>query len=240
MKSNLESFDLAETLRCSNALRRLLVGARSTESAATATCKFLYDELVDTNGARACALVRCYKVHDYGMLPPDLQNFARAQLPDGEKPSPQLRCLTLMATVGDEPEWNDRKRSKGHQAIAMPTEAVIERAPMIAQLFRAFGVDLRAAIAPAPTIVRELAGRSYGVFYVPEAKGSEYIPAQDFVERHGIRTVLGFGGSLLSGDLFAIILFTRVHVSEDAADRFRSLALDVKSHLFSHSQTFDR
>jgi hypothetical protein len=236
--SNLEAFDLAETLRCSNALRRLLVKATSIESAASAACKFLFNELVDAEGKRACALVRCYKVHDFGMLPPDLQQFARAQLPTGETPSPHLRCLTLMATTGDEIAWNDRKRSHGHQAIAMPTEAVVERAPMIAQLFRALGVDLRAAIAPA-AIVRDLAGRSYGVFYVPDAKGSEYIPAQDFVKRHKIRTVLGFGGSLLTGDLFAIVMFTKIHVREESADRFKSLALDVKSHLFRHSQTFD-
>jgi hypothetical protein len=238
--SNLENFDLIATLRCSNALRRLLSEAKSMEAAAAACCKFLYEELTDARGERACALVRCYKVHDFGLLPPDVQAFARAQLPPGETAGPQLRCLTLMATVGDEPEWNDRRLSKGHQAIALPTEAVVERAPMIAQLFRAFGVELRAAISPAPTIVRELAGRSYGVFYVPEAAGSQYIPAQDFVAKYKIRSVLGFGGSLLSGDLFAIVLFTRVHVPEESADRFRSLALDVKSHLFLHTRTFDR
>lgn len=240
MPSNLEAFDLAETLRFSNALRRLLRDARSIESAARAVCGFLYDELVSASGERACALVRCYKVHDFGLLPPKVQSFALAQLAPGEQATPQLRCLTLMATVGDEPAWNDRWQSKGHLAIALPTEAVVERAPMIAQLFRAFGVELRAAIAPAPEIVRDLAGRSYGVFYVPDAKGSPYIPAQDFVIRYGIRSVVGFGGSLLSGDLFAIILFTRVHISAETADRFRSLALDVKSNLFLHSQTFDR
>lgn len=235
----LESFDLAETLRCSNALRRLMRDAVSIEAAARDACRFLYDELETAEGQRACALVRCYKVHDYGLLPEELQRFARAQLGGTAAPGPHLRCLTLMATVGDEPEWNDRRRSKGHQAIPLPTAAVVERAPMIAQLFRAFGVALQAAVKPAPEIIRELGGRSYGVFFVPDAKGSPYIPAQDFVEQHGIRTVLGFGGSLLSGDLFAIILFTRARVSEDVADRFRSLALEVKSHLFTHSQTFE-
>jgi hypothetical protein len=240
MSAVLDRFGLAETQQCSNALRRLVGDAPTTESAAREACRFLYDELVTGEGQRACALVRCYKVHDYGLLPPDLQAFARTQLPATEPPSPQLRCLTLMATVGDEPEWNDRRQSRGHQAIALPTEAVVERAPMIAQLFRAFGVELRAAIRPAPEIVRDLGGRSYGVFYVPDANGSPYIPAQDFVTAHGIRSVVGFGGSLLSGDLFAIILFTRVLVPVESADRFRVLALDVKSRLFLHTQTFDR
>ena len=77
----------------------------------------------------------------------------------------------------------------------------------------------------------------YGVFHVPEAKGSPYIPAQDFVDRYGIRSVVGFGGVLPSGDLFSVILFARVPVTTAAADRFRTLALDLKSCLLRYSQS---
>jgi len=49
------------------------------------------------------------------------------------------------------------------------------------------------------------------------------------VARFGIRSVLGFGGMLASGDFFAVILFATVHVPPKAADRFKTLALDVKS-----------
>ena len=112
---------------------------------------------------------------------------------------------------------------------------------MVAQLIRALGLDIATAIAPSGDIVRDLAGKTYGVFYVREALGSPYIPAQDFVARYGIRSVIGFGGILPSGDLFAVILFCRVPVSPDAADRFRTLALDFKSCLlrFTPSQIFD-
>jgi hypothetical protein len=67
------------------------------------------------------------------------------------------------------------------------------------------------------------------VFHVDDAVGSPYIPAQaQFVGRYSIRSVVGFGGSLTAGDLFAVILFTRTFVSPATADRFRTIALDVK------------
>jgi hypothetical protein len=66
------------------------------------------------------------------------------------------------------------------------------------------------------------------VFHVEDALGSPYIPAQEFVTSFGIKSVLGFGGILGTGDLFAVILFATVHVPASAADRFRTLALDVK------------
>ena len=181
-------------------------------------------------------LVRFYKTHPYGALRPELQAFARRALDAHAESAPgaAMKCLTLLSTVGAEPEWNDRRRSAGHQAIPLPSAEVLERAPMIAQLVRAFGVEPGALVRPSPGLMRELAGKTYGVFHVAEAAESPYIPAQDFVARHGIRSVLGFGGPLPTGDIFAVILFSRAPVPEDAADRFRSLALDLKSGLIPY------
>ena len=45
--------------------------------------------------------------------------------------------------------------------------------------------------------------------------------------------MIGFGGLLRTGDLFSVILFSRVRVDADSAERFRNVALDVKYALFS-------
>ena len=55
--------------------------------------------------------------------------------------------------------------------------------------------------------------------------------------RYGIQSVVGFGGLLINGDLFAVILFTTVRVSSASADRFRTLALDVRSKLSQYNDT---
>ena len=64
---------------------------------------------------------------------------------------------------------------------------------------------------------------------IAEAKGSAYIPAQaEFVEPFGVQSVLGFGGLLPNGELFATIFFARVSVPRAVADMFRPLALNQK------------
>src|SRR5215210_2573661 len=120
--------------------------------------------------------------------------------------------------------------SRGHKAVPLPSPEIVEKAPMISQLIKELGLELSYVLQPTPDIVKELAGKKHGVFHVEHALGSPYIPAQqEFVVRFGIKSVLGFGGMLASGDLFAVILFATVRVPSSTAERFKSLALDVKS-----------
>jgi hypothetical protein len=228
MTYDLTKFDLGAMLKCSLSMREAIMGAPTLETSAHRTCRFLYDSLHAPDVPRACALVRCYKTHSFGALDPELQVFARGLLGEGA-PRPDMKCLTLMATIGQSAAWNSRHLSRGHRAIPLPSPEIIEKAPMISQLIKELGVELEAVLKPSPEVVKELAGKRHGVFHVENALGSPYIPAQqDFVVRYGIQSVLGFGGLLFNGDLFAVILFSTVHVPAASADRFRTLALDVK------------
>jgi hypothetical protein len=243
MPSDLTRFGLTEMLRCSRVLHRAAAGAPTMEATARLISRALYDELRAPNGDRACALVRCYKTHPFGALPADLRRFARNASGKDAAPVDSMRCLTLLASAGSEPQWNTRSSSKSHQAIPLPSPRMIEQAPMIAALIRDFGLEFGDVTNPKPENVRNLEGKSYGVFHVEQALGSASIPVQEeFVARYGVRSVVGFGGTLASGDLFAVILFSRVTVSAASADRFRTLALDVKALYFpfSDSSVFDR
>ena len=95
-------------------------------------------------------------------------------------------------------------------------------------------------VRPDPQRVAELSRRTYEIFHVPDAVGSPYVPAQDFVAEHGIRSALGFGGVMFSGDFFAVVLFSTVPVSAAVADRVRILALSVRVALLPFgSRVFD-
>src|SRR6266508_2716612 len=100
------------------ALRRssLSVAAESMEQAANRIVGYFYEQFVDEQtGEPACALVRFYKTHPYEGLTPELRAFAGSVL--GHDPeSPHMKCLTLMASDGARPEWNERHTSVGHQA----------------------------------------------------------------------------------------------------------------------------
>lgn len=237
MTYDLTKFDLGDMLKCSLRLRETVTGAPTLEASAQRACRFLYHELRDPQGHRACALVRCYKTHAYGSLESDLRTFAGEAL-GAHQPQSTMKCPTLMATVGQSAAWNSRFLSRGDKAIPLPGPEIVEKAPMISQLIKEFGLPLSTVLRPSLEIVQELAGKRHGVFHVENALGSPFILAQqEFVVRFGIRSVLGFGGMLASGDLFAVILFATVPVPAAAADRFRTLALDVKSAFSRYNDT---
>jgi hypothetical protein len=48
----------------------------------------------------------------------DIQAFARAAMGE-ERPRSSMKCLTLMATVGETAVWNSRFLSRGHRAIPL-------------------------------------------------------------------------------------------------------------------------
>ena len=230
-------FTVGAMLRAGIAVRRSVRGAESLEEAANAIVHYLYDACATPAGERSCVLARFYMTHSFDTLEPALQEFAAEQLA-GERPRAGMRCLTLLATAGEQSEWNSRHESKGHQAIPLPSAERVRAAPMIMRLVEEMGVDLEGLVTSAPERARGTESRTYDVFHVEEALGSPYIPAQaGFVTRYGIASVVGFGGLLRSGELFAVILFSRHRIPARSASRFRSIALDVRSSLFSFDDT---
>ena len=112
---------------------------------------------------------------------------------------------------------------------------------MVSQLIAQLGLDVGAVVTPDPTLVLEAGQHSYGVFHVPKAEGSPYIPAQEeFVLPYHVHSVLGFGGLLPGGDVFAVLMFCRVAVSRATADMFRNAAMNLKLALlpFDGLRTF--
>ena len=228
MPIDLTTFDLHGMLRCGRELRDAVRSAGSVEEAAEVVVRYFYDARTEPlRQRRSCVRARFYKTHAFGELPPDLQNFA-AGLLTGTAPVPTMQCLTLLATAGDRPEWNDRRLSRGHRAIPLPSPGIVEQAPMIAQLVRQMGLDIATVVRPSPDVLRSAEGKTYSVFHVEDAVGNPYIPAQaEFVVPYGVRSVVGFGG-LHRHNFFAVILFARVPIPRASADRFRNIALDLK------------
>ena len=225
---DLSAFSLRDMTRCGAELRRLGADASSMEEVAERVVRHLHDGLRAPGGERACALVRVFVTLPYSELQGEQQLFARTVLPDIEH-RPDVKCLTLLASAGQEATWNSRRTSAGHQALPLPSEEAIARSPMISQLIRQLNVDVSALLRPNAAVMLDESQHTFNVFHVPEAVASPFIPAQaEFVRPFGIRSVLGFGGLLLPGELFATILFARSPISREVAERFKTLALNVK------------
>ena len=226
---SLEDFSKADMCRCSVDLRNQEDGSKTMEETANRVVRYIYDKFVaqDTS-QKACALVRFFKTHPYGELSGQLQGAAQSIL--GSRFIPEAtKCLTLLATVGDEPHWNFRQGSFGHQAIPLIDQEFVRRAPMILQLIQQFGLDVSAVIETDPALITKVPHKAFNVFHIPEALDSPYIPAQkEFVIPYQIKSVLGFGGMLPSNELFAVILFSKVFIPRETADRFRWISAYVR------------
>ena len=222
-------FTDADLKECGATISTLGSGASSMEDAANGIVKTLYENITDSaTGQKANALVRFYKTHPYSQLDAGLQDFAQGIL-GSNPPSEDLRCLTLLGTIGDQEQWNSRTLSAGHQAIPLASAEMVSGIPMIARLLNQFGIDVGAVMRPDPMLIGDLSRKTFNTFYVPEAVGSPYIPFQDdFVIRYGIKSVLGFGGVLSSGELFVVIVFSKASIPSETADGFRNLAPSVK------------
>ena len=229
---DLRTFSLSDLVRLSTSLREV-EHAESMEAAAEGIVRLFLERLVDKEtGDRACALVRFYKTHRCSGLPSDLREFAEKRLGPTDDPE-SVRCLTLLATAGERPEWNDRSASIGHKAIPLVDAETVRKSPMIHQLLSQLGYPIDAIVDPADDLIIDLRPQTYNVFHIENAEGSPFVPAQDFVRAARVRSVLGLGGRLPDGELFALILFSRVPISRAVADLFRPLALTVTSVVLS-------
>ncbi len=236
---DLGEFSLRDVAECTARVRRLGHGAGSMEEAASRIVTYLYEDLSDhRNGRRACALVRFYKTHPYGLLDAGRRRFAEARF-TGEPAAPGARWLTLLATTGDEPAWCSVAGSRDHQAMPFETAGDAARAPkmvrLVDQLRLAPGLD--GAAPPSSRSSASAAAIDFptgDVFLgcAPMNPAGRPLDAA-FATSHRICSMLGFGGLLPGGDLFVVVLFTRVAIGAAARELFKTLALAVKVGVMS-------
>lgn len=239
---DLKQFSLSEIVRCGSAVRRMHEQAHSMEEVANKLVRHLFENCVDPlTNEQDIALVRFFKTHPFGLLDSGLQAAAQKLCPTTELKA-DTKCLVLLATAGISPDWNTRHKSEGHQAIPLVSKESVSQIPMIAQLIQQFGLELESVISTPSDLMVELDERSYNVFHVEKALGSPFIPAQEsFVEPYGVKSVVGFGGMLPTGNLFTSILFSKAPISRLTGEAFQTIALSVKSAIlpFEQDAVFD-
>ena len=227
---DLTKFTLRDMSECGLALRQIADKANCMEDASNLIIKYFYDNFIDKNtGEKNCILVRFFKTHPYGKLTPELQEYVRDILGQNQV-ADDLKCLTLFATAGELPEWNSRYKSTRHKAIPLATEDAVNRIPMISQLIKQLGLHPGIVVQPESGLLIDNEQQMYNVFYVKDALGSPHIPSQDsFVNPFGVKSVIGFGGLLPSGDMFTVLMFLKVIVPQTIVELIRPLALNVKT-----------
>lgn len=212
--------------------RRLMdLGATATtlEETAQVLAEYARREL---GNERDVVLARVFRTMPFGQLPEALRAKATEAASKDTVLEPSTRCLVLIGTSGVDEAWCRRTESRGHQVIPLPSETAVAQLPMVARLVASLGFDVAEVVRPGADLTLELGDRSCGVLHIEDAAGSAHVPAQEsFVKPYEVRSVLGCGGALPSGELFVLILFARSRISAEVADLFRILAVSLKGAL---------
>ncbi len=224
VQTDLSEFSLASMLRLVPPLRELSASCTSVSQFAQRVCEFLTGAFIDDTGSPQAALVRMYGTSTFGALPVAEQQFVARTATEVD---PGTTCLVLLGTAGAQPAWRDRTMSEGHRVIPLLDAAHVDRLPMISALLTQLGIDIQALVSARADIVLPTQDDHYRIFYVPDAVGSPVIPAQGFVAEHGIASAIGFGGALPGGQMYAVVLFSKVPVSLAAASLFGTVALST-------------
>jgi hypothetical protein len=147
---------------------------------------------------------------------------------------PATSVLSLLATRGREPAWNERTASVGHRNIALVSAERVAQAPMIAKLLGDLKLDLRGLDAGLPIATRQLLGGHNGTFFVPDAQtatddSARRIISPEFAEEYGVRTVFGMGGAYMDGTIVVAILFCDELLDRCVVERFPSFIGSFKT-----------
>ena len=229
--SEAPQFVLPDVVDLTRGVRDVAVRRPSMADAAQAIVEFLRDEL-DRPEVQT-TLIRLYATIRTRALPPELNAETAGR--DGSI-TPSTPCLTLLGTAGREAAWSDRRRSSGHRAIPLvDPRAVADQIPMVAGLMDQLGVDVGDVIDLREDNATVLHHREFGIFHVAQARGSRLIPAQDFVAQHGVESVVGCGGGLPSGEVFALVVFSSCSIDAACAEQFSTLAYGLKAALVPYT-----
>ncbi|MEG4169173.1 MULTISPECIES: histidine kinase [unclassified Microcoleus] len=225
-------FTQQDMAKCSLVLRHLGRNTPSMEASSQKIVNYIYRHFCDSQtGENTCALVRLFKTHPYGELEDSLQQSAR-RLMKGNSPAADMKCWTLLAAAGTEPQWNSRHTAAENTAIPLVSPKLVAQLPAISEIIRQFGLDIPTFLGIERERFLQLEPAVLNIFHVSEAKGSPFIPEQNsLIIPYQVKSVLGFGGLLPSGSVFAVVMFLKVKIPHSTAEMFKDLALSVKTAL---------
>jgi hypothetical protein len=177
-------------------------------------------------------IARAFVTVPYSSLPSKNQAFVQNLAEStgaGADLKPATPVLSLIGTYGQETDWRDRRKSKGHVGIPLISASFVDAIPMISRLLKELGVPMSWVDSHDSEIIAKTMDPSGGLFFVDNAaeatdhQGRKIIAAQDFVSSYDVKSVFGAGGVYPGGQIVVIVVFCRDAFAKAAAERFLEL-----------------
>lgn len=207
--------------------------AKSLEEAAQGLASAIHSQFDES-----VVLIRLFITVPFENLPLANKDFVEklaksAGAGPGLKPTTPV--LSLIGTRGQEADWNDRNKSKGHMGIPLISSAFVGAIPMISRLLKELGVPLDWVDSHDSEMIKKTVGQSAGLFFVDDAASAidaekrKIIAAQDFVSKYKVKSVFGTGEAYASGQMLVNIAFCRDGFGRPVAENFPGLISSFKN-----------
>ena len=215
--------------------------SRFLEEAAQALATSLHTQFDES-----VVIARIFVTVPFNSLPRANKEFVRNLVEAAEAASdlkPGTPVLSLIGTHGQEEDWNDRRKSKGHVGIPLISSAFVDTIPMISRLLKELGVPLEWLDSHDAQIIVQSSGGTEALFFVDDAlqaadeEGRKIISAQDFVSSYQVKSVFGTGGVYASGQIFVVVVFCRDSFARADAESFLALTQSFKNETASFSSS---
>ncbi|MGA3209048.1 MAG: hypothetical protein ABSE05_14670 [Syntrophales bacterium] len=206
-----------------------LSGFDAVEKVAQAFIDIVYEHF-----QKSLLLLRLFSSLPYSALPTQDQQLVNKKANDSGTMhllKDRTPILTLLATRGQKPDWNERDKSQGFRCIPLVSRKYGASLSMLSMQFKSMNFDFSQFDDWNALIVKRGRADQYsGILYVREAgtdkddQNRMVVPRQEFVADYGVKTALGFGGGYTSHPTIIILFaFTNEILSRPAAEPFTQL-----------------
>ena len=212
-------------------------GSKYLEEAAQELASALHTQFDES-----VVIARAFVTVPFNSLPEANKEFVR-NLAESAGAASELKpgtpVLSLIGTHGQEEDWNDRRKSKGHVGIPLISSSFVGAIPMISRLLKELGVPLDWVDSHDAQIMVQTMGGAEGLFFVEDAgeatdqEGRKIIVAQDFVSSYNVKSVFATGGVYPNGQMIVVVIFCRDSFARAEAESFLELMQSFKGETTS-------
>lgn len=194
-------------------------------------------------------LARVLVTQPYRDLPSEEHAFVdRLAKESGVRPRlrPDTPVLTLLASRGIRPAWNDVRDPLGHRAVPLTDARFLRTIPMVGPMLEDLGYPIEALTPADDRALGPRLGDGMGVFHVHDAADpatEARVPSRAFVVEHGVRSVFGLGTTYVDGTVLVVLVFSRDLVDRETVVGLAPLAATLKRRTYpavAAGRVFDR
>ena len=227
---DLTQFSLRDMSEFGLTLRQISKDADNIEDVSNRIIQYLDQNLIDQKtGKKSCALVHFFTTHAYGELPKNSQKSVNGYF-ESEQPDPQLKCLTLLASTGQYPDWNSGESYQKNLVIPLGNEHEISGIDLMSKLIQSWGIDQNIFFNNILESQRNLEKVGLTLLNFDQAlTHSKFLSENLGLIVSNVQSILGVWGQLPSGHLFIVLMFLKVRVPKKTLDLIRPMALNIKT-----------